>query len=126
MGNTLNMPLAAGATEGLHTNHLANCSAFCILWRPAGIATFQRASMIHMLGGPDADAVNWANMQAHMGAGEFYGILANSQSTVLTEGFLEAVTANTQIPAANMWVYNANSNQSTINFRIDRSGNAGE
>ncbi len=56
MDQTLNIALNAQET-GLFTNGLANCSAFAILWRPAG-GHFARASMIHMLGGPDPNSVN--------------------------------------------------------------------
>jgi hypothetical protein len=125
MGAMNNIALNGGAT-GLFTNHLANCSAFAILWRPGGGA-FARASLIHMLGGPDPNAVNWAAMLAGMGpGGTYYGVLANSQSTVLSAGFVAAVLANTPIPAANMWVYNAEAPGGVINFGVDWNGFAGE
>ncbi len=111
--------------EGIFTQNLTNCSAFIILWRPPGANQWQRASLIHMLGGPDPNAVPWGAMLAGMGpGGTYYGILANSMPTVLTGGFLAAVAANTPIPAGNMWVYDANTG--AIDFGVDWNGFAGE
>lgn len=122
-----NQALAVGAVEGLQTSHLANCSAFAIFWRPAGAVNFTRASLAHISGGPNAAAVPWGNMLAGMApGGQFFGILANSTATVLTPAFIAAVTLNTPIPGANLWVYDANSPMGVINFAIDRSGNAGQ
>ncbi|MFN8556942.1 MAG: hypothetical protein U0531_06180 [Dehalococcoidia bacterium] len=126
MGQAANIALGP-ATTGLHTMHLANCSAFCILYRPNAMAPWSRAALMHMLGGPDPNAVNWAAMTAGMpGGGIFYGVLANSQATVLSPGFVVAVLANTAIPAGNMWVYDAQSPGGVINFGIDWNGFAGE
>ncbi|RFB05013.1 hypothetical protein [Parvularcula marina] len=119
------MGAGAGAAQGFDTLYLTNCSAFCMLWRPARHANFTVGSMIHMNGGPDPGAVGWAAMMAGMAAGgDYFGILANSQPTVLSGGFVAAALAATPIPAANMWVYDANID--AINFAIDRSGNAGQ
>ena len=80
-----------------------------------------------MLGGPDPNAVNWAAMLHGMGpGGTYYGILANSQATVLSAGLVAAALNNTPIPAANLWVYDAQSPGGVINFGLDRDGHAGE
>jgi len=126
MGQQANVALGPMLT-GLHTLHLANCSAFCILYRANAGAAWSRCSLIHMLGGPDPLAVNWPGMLVGMPAGGiFYGVLANSQATVLTPGFLAAVALNTPIPAANMWVYDAQAPGGVINFGLDWNAFAGE
>jgi|GEM_PF-4880256 len=113
--------------QGIYTQHLTDCSAFIILWRPAGANQWQRASLIHMLGGPDPNAVPWGAMLAGMGpGGTYYGILANRDQTVLSAGFVAAVTANTPIPAGNVWVYDAETHGGAIHFGVDWNGFAGE
>lgn len=126
MGQQANVALGPLLT-GLHTLHLANCSAFCILYRPNAWTPWNRCSLIHMLGGPNAAAVNWPGMLAGMPAGgNYYGILANSQATVLTAAFLNAVAVNTPIPAGNTWVYDAQAPGGVINFGLDWNAFAGE
>jgi hypothetical protein len=136
LGNSGNVPMGAQAnvalgpgTTGLHTNNLANCSAFAILYRPNALAGWNRASLIHMLGGPDPTAPNWGGMLANMpvGAGAvFYGVLANSQATILSANFVNAVAAKTPILAGNMWVYDAQAPGGVINFAIDWNAFTGE
>jgi len=125
MGAMNNIALNAEAT-GLFTSNSSNSSVFAILWGPGG-GVFARASLIHMLGGPDPKAVSWASMLAGMGlGGDYYGVLANSQSTVLSSDFIAAVLDNTPIPEANVWVYNAEAPAGVINFGVDWNGFAGE
>lgn len=126
MGQQANVALNVGTTT-LLTRHLTDCSAFCVLYRPPA-AGWNRASLIHMLGGPDPAAVNWAGMVANMPVNPgavFFAILANSRATVLTNNFLNAVAANLpMISAARTWVYN---NQvMAINFGVDWGAFAGE
>lgn len=126
MGQTANIALDASKT-GIFTKHLTFCSAFAILWKPLPDGFFTRVSMVHLPGGPDPMAVNWAEMQAHMEPyGTFYGVLANSQATVLSDSFVEAVLLNTLIPPGNMWVYNAQHPGGAINFGLNWVGEAGE
>jgi hypothetical protein len=103
---------------------LSNCSAFCILHRPIGRTSWRRASLVHIGGGPEPDAVNWPEMVANMGEGDYYGILANSVVTTLTAGFCNAVLERTAIPPENLWVYDAATG--IINFGLDRTAHAGE
>jgi hypothetical protein len=126
MGQQANIALNAGATA-IITRHLANCSAFGILYRQGGHA-WSRASLIHMLGGPDPNSVNWPAMVAAMPVvpnSVFFAVLANSSATVLTEAFLQAITANLPwILPARTWVYNQQ--RPAINFGLDFSAFAGE
>jgi hypothetical protein len=126
MGQQMNVALNAQCTA-IYTQHLTDCSAFCILYRQ-GAAAWSRASLIHMMGGPDPNSVNWAGMVNQMpnNAGAVYfAILANSKPTVLTQGFLAAVQQNLpQIPNNNLWVYNQN--LGAINFGVDWGAFAGE
>jgi len=121
-----NIPLNAGSTA-IITRHLTNCSAFGILYRQGGHA-WSRASLIHMLGGPDPNSVNWPALVAAMPVVEhsvFFAVLANSSPTVLTQPFLNAVAANLPwIPPARTWVYDQQ--VTAINFGLDYSAFAGE
>jgi hypothetical protein len=126
MGQQANVALNPGCT-GIYTTNLTDCSAFCVLYRPAGQG-WNRASLIHMMGGPDPNSVNWPGMVANMPGAPgavYFAVLANSRPTVLTNGFLVAVAANLpQIPAGNTWVYN---NQvMAINFGVDWGAFAGQ
>lgn len=123
MSGEVNVALGAGVT-GLHTFHLTACSAICILWQnPLGV--FVRGALNHMAGGPDLNAVNWANMMFGMGGvgGTYWAILANSQPTVLTAGFVAGIP---NVPVGNIWVYDANHPGGAINFGFDQNGFAGE
>ena len=126
MGVQANVALNAGCV-GIYTDALADCSAFAVLYRDHHGA-WSRASLIHILGGPDPNAVNWPGMVNNMPAGgiaTWYAILANSRPTILTDNFLQAITANLPaIPAANTWVYNGQS--SSINFGVDSGAFAGQ
>jgi hypothetical protein len=95
---------------------LSNCSAFCILHLPIGRTSWRRASLVHIGGGPEPDAVNWPEMVANMGEGDYYGILANSVVTTLTAGFCNAVLERTAIPPENLWVYDAARGSSTLDW----------
>lgn len=111
---------------GLHTRHLTACSAICLLWRPAGGA-WQRASLNHMGGGPDPASVNWATLAHGMVGGRMVAILANSQPTVLSAPFIAALqAAYPALPAADIWVYEANHPGGAIAFGVDWNGFAGE
>jgi hypothetical protein len=131
MGAQANVALNPGVT-GIYTQHLTDCSAFCLLYHsPAN--GWSRASLIHMMGGPNPNSVNWAAMANNMpmgGGAQLYGVLANSSETVLTGGFLAAVGGNLpMLPAANMWVYNGSMTANrvmAINFGVDWGGFAGE
>lgn len=126
MGQQANIALNAGSTA-IFTRHLANCSAFGILYRQ-GAQGWSRASLIHMLGGPDPKSVNWPAMVANMPVAPnsvFFAVLANSSPTVLTKAFLEAIAAELPwIPPARTWVYNQQ--RPAINFGLDFSAFAGE
>jgi len=124
-GGMNNIALTGDAT-GLFTNTPSDSSVFAILWRPGG-GVFARASLIHMLGGPDPKAVNWAAMLQAMGpGGSYYGVLANSQATVPSADFIAAALANTPIPEGGIWIYNAESPGGVFNFGVDWNGFAGE
>jgi len=126
MGQQRNIALGAHATA-LFTRSLTDCSGFCVLYRPPGGA-WNRASLIHMMGGPDPNSVNWPGMVANMpvvAGAVFFAILANSRATVLTDPFLAAVTVNLpMIPAARTWVYN--NDIMAINFGVDFGAFAGQ
>lgn len=125
MGAMNNIDLNADAT-GLFTSNSSSSSVFAILWGPGG-GVFARASLIHMLGGSDPKAVNWAAMLLAMGpGGSYYGVLANSQSAVPSADFIAAVLANTPIPESNVWVYNAEAPGGIFSFGVDWHGFAGE
>lgn len=124
-GTMKNIAFTAEAT-GLFTNNLANGSAFAILWSREG-SLFARASLIHIVGGLDPNAVSWPAMLADMGpGGSYYGVLASSQSTVLAADFVAAVQDHTHIPARNIWVYNADAPGGIISFGVDWNGFVGE
>jgi hypothetical protein len=127
MGQQLNVALGQACTA-IYTQNLTDCSAFCVLYRPGGRA-WSRAALIHMKGGPDPNAVDWQGMVSNMPNTQgavYFAILANSQATVLTEGFLEAVQTNLGqlIPNQNRWVYN--NKVMAINFGVDYSAFAGQ
>lgn len=127
MGQQVNVALNGGRT-GVYTRALADCSAFCLLYRPPG-GHYSRAAMIHMPGGPDPAAVNWPAMAGNMpvvGGAVFFAILANRNATVLTDRFLAAIAERLpQVGARRTWVYNGGVGGS-IDFGVEWGAFAGQ
>ena len=115
--------------QAIYTEGLSNCSAFCVLYNTQQGKPWSQAYLAHIPGGPIPDFVSWELIKKTMPPANdcrHIAVLANTNPTVGTPNFLEAVADRLPfIPPENTWVYN-NKTSGHMKFGVDFSAFAGE